>query len=276
MRLVTVRTPGGTRAGRLEDGRVTELPFPDVGALLADPAWREAAGTEGGRVHDLEDVELGPPIVRPGKIVCLGLNYETHIRELGREPVDHPTMFAKFADALIGPRDPIVLPRVSEQVDWEVELAFVMGTTVRGADEITGREAIAGYTVLNDISMRDWQWRTGQWLQGKTFDRSTPVGPALVTSDDVGHAEDLAIRCEVDGEVMQDARTSDVVFGPAEIVSYLSTIVTLRPGDLVATGTPGGVGAGRNPPVFLQPGQVVRSSIEGIGELVNVCEPETG
>ena len=149
-----------------------------------------------------------------------------------------------------------------------------MGTRVRHAAVDEAAAAIAGYTILNDVSVRDWQWRTSQWLQGKTWERTTPVGPALVSPDEVDGAADLLLRCEIDGEVVQEARTEDLLFRPADIVAYLSTILTLEPGDLVSTGTPGGVGAGRQPPVFLEPGQVVRTTIEGLGELVNECVAE--
>ena len=177
---------------------------------------------------------------------------------------------------MIGARDPILVPPESEQVDWEVELAFVVGREVRRARGAEARDAIAGFTVLNDVSMRDWQFRTMQFLQGKTWERSTPVGPAMVTLDEVpgGPSPDVVLTCEVDGEVMQKGRTTDLLFGPEELVEYISTIVTLEPGDLVATGTPSGVGAGRTPPVFLRPGQVVRTAIEGIGDLLNECVVE--
>src|SRR5207244_3575409 len=172
-----------------------------------------------------------------------------HINEMGHELPAPPTLFAKFARALTGARDPIPLPAGATQVDWEAELAFVIGRPVRHAGLDEAAAAIAGFTVLNDVSMRDWQWRTSEWLQGKTFERCTPVGPVLVSPDEVGGvAPDLLLTCEVDGNLMQEARTSDLLFGPAAIVSYVSNIVTLDPGDLISTGTPGGVGAGRQPP----------------------------
>lgn len=287
MRLVTFRASGGrapghTRAGQVVGDEVVELPFPDVGAVLASgPSWREEveAATAGPR-HALAALDLAPLVGSPRKIICLGLNYETHIKEMGRDLPEHPTIFAKFARALIGARDPIVLPSVSRQVDWEAELAFVIGREARHAGAKESAAAIAGFTVLNDVSVRDYQQRTLQWLQGKTFESTTPVGPFLVTPEEVLQdplsTPDLEIRCEVDGEVRQLSRTSDLLFGPVAIVAYLSRILTLEPGDLIATGTPDGVGAGRRPPVYLRPGQVVRTAIEGIGELVNVCVAEPG
>jgi acylpyruvate hydrolase len=197
---------------------------------------------------------------------------------MGRKRPEYPTLFAKFAGSLVGARDDIVLPAAAERVDWEAELAFVIG---RRARHVRGREAeaaIAGFTVFNDVSARDWQSRTTQYLQGKTFEHTTPVGPALVTSDELDGALGLRITCEVDGRLMQDATTAELIFAPAEIVSYVSQVITLEPGDLIATGTPAGVGDGRDPKVYLQPGQVVRTAIEGVGELINRCvmEPPPG
>lgn len=271
MQFATVRvSPGVTQGARVDGETLVLLDQPDAASAVAAGAV-EAPGES---VVGLHDVDLGPPSVRPPKIICVGLNYETHILEMGRQLPEHPTLFAKFSRALIGPNDPIVLPPVSTQVDWEAELTAVIGHEVRYASVEGAREAIAGYTIMNDVSMRDYQWQTTQWLAGKTFEHSTPTGPVVVTPNEVDHAADLEIRCEVDGEVMQRSRTSDLVFDPAAIVAYISQIVTLEPGDLIATGTPGGVGAGRDPQVFLKPGQEVRTVIEGIGELVNVCMTE--
>ena len=271
MRLVTVRTKEGTQAGLLRDDLVKLLPFSDVRSLLEQPAWRDAVADNRGEEIAFADADLAPVVPNPSKIVCLGLNYKSHIEEMGRELPSHPTLFAKYAVSLIGARDTIVLPPESQMVDWEVELAFVIGARARRVKREDAASVVAGFTVFNDISMRDWQMRTLQFLQGKTFERSTPVGPAVVTLDEVpgGLDADLAISCEVDGEQMQKARTTDLLFPPAELVEYISTIMTLEPGDIVATGTPAGVGVGRNPPVFLKPGQTVRTTIEGIGELVN-------
>ena len=166
------------------------------------------------------------------------------------------------------------MPSVSQRVDWEVELGVVIGRPVYRATPKEAAAAIAGYTVINDVSMRDWQRRTLQWLAGKMFERSTPAGPYLVTPDEVGNAEDLEVRCEVDGVVMQQSRTADLLFSPADIASYASQVITLRPGDLIATGTPGGVGDARKPPVYLRSGNTLRTAIEGLGECLNYCVEE--
>jgi acylpyruvate hydrolase len=275
MRLVTIRTANGTRAGRLDGDQVTELDAPDVGSLLQDPDWPRAAVVGGGPARRLADADLATLVPRPSKVICLGLNYASHIKEMGRELPKYPTLFAKFAGTLIGARDPILLPRVSEQVDWEVELGVVIGRPARHVSGEAAAAAIAGYTVINDVSVRDYQSHTNQFLAGKIFEHTTPVGPALVTPDELpGGGADLAVRCEVDGQVMQDSRTSDLLFGPAEIIAYVSQIITLEPGDLIATGTPAGVGAARTPPVWLRPGQVVRTLVEGLGECLNPCQPE--
>lgn len=275
MRLVTTRTANGTRAARLDGDRVIELDAPDVGSLLSDPDWARLAAAGGGAERALADADLATLVPRPSKIICLGLNYASHIKEMGRELPKYPTLFAKFPGTLIGARDPIVLPRVSEQVDWEVELGVVVGRRARHVSGDQAAAAIAGYTVVNDVSVRDYQSHTTQFLSGKIFERTTPVGPALVTLDELpGGGIDLAVRCEVDGQVMQDSRTSDLLFSPAEIISYVSDIITLEPGDLIATGTPAGVGAALTPQVWLRPGQVVRTVVEGVGECVNQCLPE--
>jgi acylpyruvate hydrolase len=272
MRFSTIRTNGGTTAARLDGDVLIPLDAADVGELLArgGPGQPRA----GASAVPVPEADFAPVVTQPGKIICVGLNYRAHILETGRELPEYPTLFAKFADTLLGPRDELVLPSVSDRVDWEVELGVVIGSPVHRATPEEALAAIAGYTVINDVSMRDWQRRTLQWLQGKMFEHSTPAGPYLVTPDEVGHAADLEVRCEVDGAVMQQSRTSDLLFSPAEIVSYASQAITLRPGDLIATGTPGGVGNARKPPVYLQPGQVLRTWIESLGECVNLCVAE--
>lgn len=274
MRLCTIRTNGSTCAALVEGDSAHPLDVSDAGALLAAgplPTAGELRGRATGDPVALDTADLAPVVPRPPKILCVGQNYLAHIREMGAEPPEHPTLFAKFTTALVGPHDPIRLGPESERWDWEAELAIVVGRRVRRAGTDEAAAAIAGFTVCNDVTARDWQRRTSEWLQGKTWDSTMPLGPVLVTPDEVDGARDLAVRCVVDGEVMQDGRTCDLVFTPSEVVAYASTFVTLEPGDVIATGTPSGVGAGRTPPVFLRPGQEVRTSIEGIGELRNRC-----
>jgi acylpyruvate hydrolase len=195
---------------------------------------------------------------------------------MGRELPKYPTLFAKFPEALIGPADPIVLPAESVAVDWEAELAVVIGRAVRRASEAEARAAIAGFSVLNDVTARDWQYRSPQWLQGKTFEATTPFGPYLVTPDELpgGTAPALSLTCSVDGELVQKAGTDDLVFGPVELVRYISTILTLRPGDVIATGTPGGVGHARKPPRYLGDGARLVTEISGLGRLENVARDD--
>lgn len=267
MRLTTLRTASGTRAARIEGDTAVEIDSPDLGTLLTDPAWRVRAATADGRRHPLADADLAPLVPRPGKIFCVGLNYRTHILEMGRELPQYPTLFAKFAEALVGPHDRIALDPASAAVDWEAELALVIGSPVRHATESDAAAAIAGFAVLNDVTMRDWQYRSAQWLQGKTFEATTPFGPQLVTPDELpgGVRPALDLRCTVDGETVQTANTSDLVFDPVALVAYISTVVTLNPGDVIATGTPGGVGHARKPPRYLTDGALLRTEITHLG-----------
>ncbi|MET8350789.1 fumarylacetoacetate hydrolase family protein [Micromonospora sp. NPDC005206] len=279
MRLATLRTPKGTRAVRVADTGYVDLGADDVGALLADPEWRVRAAA-GEPTYELAGAELAPVVPAPGKILCVGLNYRSHVLEMGRELPTHPTLFAKYPEALVGGTDPIVLPPESDAVDWEAELAVVIGATVRRADEREAEAAIAGFAVLNDVTMRDWQYRSVQWLQGKTFEASTPFGPVLVTPDELpgGVRPRLRLTGSVDGEVVQQASTDDLVFDPVALVRYISRILTLRPGDVIATGTPGGVGHARKPARYLRPGARLVTEISGIGRLDNltVAEETTG
>ncbi|MDP4508220.1 fumarylacetoacetate hydrolase family protein [Nonomuraea turcica] len=270
MRLATLRLPRRTTAARIDDDHAVEIGAPDVGALLTDPQWREIAAAADGPRHPLSTADLAPVVPRPGKIICVGLNYRNHILEMGRELPEHPTVFAKFAEALIGPYDDIVLPAVSQAMDWEAELAVIIGTTARHVPAEQAPACIAGYSVFNDVTARDYQNRTLQWLQGKTFEATTPFGPYLVTPDEVDGAP-MTMVCEVDGEGMQQADVGDLVFSPAELIAYLSEILTLQPGDVIATGTPGGVGHARKPPRYLADGSKVVTRIAGVGELVNTA-----
>jgi acylpyruvate hydrolase len=273
MRLATIRTGYGTSAARLDGDVLVPLEAADVGELLA--AGGEGRPRPGAAPVPVAEADFAPVVPRPAKVLCVGLNYRSHILETGRELPEYPTLFGKFADSLMGARDDLVLPSVSDRVDWEAELGVVIGRPLHRATAAQAEAAIAGYTVVNDVSMRDWQRRTLQWLQGKAFEHCTPAGPYLVTRDELGNADDLELRCEVDGTVMQQARTSDLLFGPAEIAAYASQVITLHPGDLLVTGTPNGVGDARSPQVYLQPGNVLRTWIEGLGECVNRCVAET-
>lgn len=277
MKLATIRSDSGTRAVRIDRGYAVDLGTGDLGSFLGQENWAQRAANASGESFPLADVAYAPLVADPGKVICVGLNYRSHIVETGRPLPEHPTLFAKFSDSLLGAYDNLVLPAASDSVDWEAELGVVIGAPARRVNVSQARSAIAGYTVINDISMRDWQSRTPQWLQGKAFEASTPVGPWLVTRDEVegpDNVVDLEIRCEVDGDVRQLSRTSDLLFGPAEIISYVSAFTTLRPGDIIATGTPGGIGAARNPKLFLTPGQVVRTVIEKLGRCENTCVEE--
>ena len=265
MRLATIRVWGATRAVRVEDDSYVECGFADVGALLRNPTWRTQAAEADGARHDPSQVELAPVVPHPGKIICVGLNYRSHILEMGRELPSYPTLFAKFPEALIGPFDDLVLPAESDAVDWEAELAVVLGKSVRRADRHQAEAAIAGYSIVNDVTMRDWQFRTREWLQGKTFEATTPFGPCLATPEELPDA--AKISCTVDGEVVQSGTIDDLVFGPADLVEYVSTILTLNPGDVIITGTTGGVGHARTPARYLADGQVVITEVEGIGAL---------
>ncbi|MEQ3553833.1 fumarylacetoacetate hydrolase family protein [Pseudonocardia nematodicida] len=265
MKLATIRTGTGTAAVRVDDDAAVELGAPDLGAFLARPGWKAGAAAADGPRHELAGLDYAPVVPRPEKVFCVGLNYRSHILEMGRELPQYPTLFAKFARALVGAYDDVELPAGSGQVDWEAELAVVIGTEVRHATPEQAAAAIAGYTVANDVTGRDFQYRSVQWLQGKTFERSTPVGPWLV----VDGGTPGEISCEVDGDVVQKADTADLVFSPADLVAYISGLITLAPGDLILTGTPGGVGHARKPARYLSAGSRLLTRVEGLGEQRN-------
>ncbi|MCX7523306.1 fumarylacetoacetate hydrolase family protein [Microbacterium sp. STN6] len=277
MRLGTLRLAGSaaprdTVAVRIDDDAAVEITgFTDIGALLRAPGWEDAARGASGPSHslgELEPTDWAPVVPRPGKIVCVGLNYANHIREMGRELPEFPTLFAKYPEALIGPYDAIELPpEAADAVDWEGELAIVIGASARRTPAAEAAEAIAGYAVINDVTMRDFQYRTPEWFQGKTFEGTTPFGPHLVTRDEFSPGPELLT--DVDGELVQHTPTDDLVFGPEALVEYISSIFTLNPGDVIASGTPGGVGHARKPPRYLRDGSVLTTTIDGIGTLTN-------
>jgi 2,4-didehydro-3-deoxy-L-rhamnonate hydrolase len=213
------------------------------------------------------------PIERPQKIVCVGLNYRDHAEEQGVDLPERPLLFAKWPNTLIGPGEPIVIPPLTERVDYEAELGVVIGSRARHVSVETALEAVAGYVCANDVSARDLQFGDGQWTRGKSLDTFCPVGPALVPASDVPDPQALGIRAILNGEVMQDSTTANMVFGVAKIVAFVSQAITLEPGDLILTGTPAGVGVFRDPPVLLGPGDEITVEIDGVGVLTN---PVTG
>jgi 2-keto-4-pentenoate hydratase/2-oxohepta-3-ene-1,7-dioic acid hydratase in catechol pathway len=217
---------------------------------------------------------VGLPIDRPQKIVCVGLNYRDHAEEQGTALPTAPLLFAKWPNTLIGPGEPIVIPPVTKEVDYEAELGVVIGERVRGVSEQNALEAVRGYLCLNDVSARDLQFSDKQWVRGKSLDTFCPVGPELVPAQNVADPQALAIRAIVNGEVLQDSSTAQMIFSVAQIVAHVSRAITLEPGDLIATGTPAGVGAFRDPPIWLQPGDEVTIEIEGIGALTNPVRAE--
>lgn len=220
-------------------------------------------------VYHRSEVKIEAPVQKPGKIICVGHNFRKHIQEMGREIPTHPVIFAKFANTIIGPEDDIPYYPISDQLDYEMEFAFVIGKQARNVSEEDALDYVAGYTIANDVTYRDIQRRTLQWLQGKTVDGSLPLGPHLVTADEIGDPAGLEMVLKVNGEVRQSTNTDDFVFNVPKLVSFLSGLLTLEPGDLVLTGTPGGVGFAMNPPQFLKDGDVVTIEIEKIGVLEN-------
>ncbi|MYU26205.1 fumarylacetoacetate hydrolase family protein [Streptomyces sp. SID8352] len=269
MRLATLRTTDGTVAARLDGDTFTEIPgCTDIGALLLNEDWRRRAADADGRRVPAAGAGLGLLVPNPSKVLCTGLNYTSHIEEMGRGLPSHPTLFAKFADTLTGPTDPVSAAPEDPEMDWEGELAVVVGRTAYRVDEDEAAECIAGYTIANDISMRGWQNRTTEWLQGKIWARSTPVGPVLTTPDAFDPAT-ATLSTTVNGKTVQEHAIADLLFTPTRLIAYISTMLPLRPGDLILTGTPGGVGRARTPRWYLTPGDVVEVTIDGIGTLTN-------
>lgn len=282
MRLATVQTPAGPRACALVGDHYIDLSAADaslplgVRALLeAGPAAlakaEEAARRPGAVKYPASQAKHLPPIPDPPKIICLGLNYRDHAAETGAAIPKEPILFSKFATALIGHGEAIVLPAVSREVDYEAELVLVVGRRGRHIRADQAGAYVAGYTVGHDVSARDWQLKKEgkQWTIGKTFDTFAPTGPVLVTADEVPDPHDLPIRLRLNGRTMQDSNTRQMIFHVGFILAYLSQVFTLEPGDLIFTGTPPGVGMARKPPVYLQPKDVVEVEIEGLGLLRN-------
>jgi len=278
MRLVTFQRQGHIEPGVLADGKIVGLRgagFDDLlgvigggaGALDRVRAW--AADAPGGAAFDAADARLLAPVPRPPKIVCIGLNYRDHAAESKQVIPDVPTVFAKFPTAATGHGCPIVLPKFSSKPDYEAELAVVIGRGGRYIPESRWREHVFGYTAFNDVSARDFQMATSQWMIGKTFDTFAPFGPAIVTADEIEDPQALDISLLLNGEVMQRSNTREMIFRIPRLIAHLSSVFTLEPGDIIATGTPAGVGFARKPPRWLAPGDEVTVRIEGIGDLVN-------
>ena len=282
MRLATIQTPHGPRVAILHDERYVDLHASDPGlpssmrALLAEgPGVLKAAAQAGRREkaagYPAAEVKLLPPVPDPPKIICLGLNYADHAKEGGVPIPREPVLFSKYATALIGHGEPILLPPVSQEVDYEAELVVVVGKGGRNIRADQAMQHVAGYTVGHDVSARDWQLKKDgkQWMAGKTFDTFAPTGPVLVTADEIPDPQNLSICLRLNSEVMQDSNTRQMIFPIGAVIAYLSQVFTLQVGDLIFTGTPPGVGMARKPPVFLRPGDVVEVEIEKIGTLRN-------
>lgn len=279
MRLATIERAGGcTEAVALVDGGAVTL-YRDGGSAYGDLGELLAAGVDIDAAIDRATADAGPkpyertqlrrPVRRPGAIVCVGLNYRKHILEMGRELPEHPTLFSKLARALTDPYSDVPLPAVSDRIDYEGELAVVIGKEASAIDGDQAWGAVAGLTVLNDVTARDYQRRTLQWFAGKNFEASTPIGPELVTLDEIGDLGARELRVEVNGELRQQSLLGDLLFDVPALIADISQIFTLLPGDVIATGTPGGVGAAMDPEAFLADGDVVAVRIDGIGELRN-------
>jgi acylpyruvate hydrolase len=274
MRLVTYRGDDGARAGALTaDGVI------DAAALLGIDRIGVRELIAGGRVDELRTAlggtdaspvsgaELLPPLPDPDKIVCIGLNYRSHAAEAGIEPPEQPTFFAKFRNALAAPGATVELPAASEKVDYEAEVAFVIGRRCKDVEDADALDALAGFLLLNDLSARDLQFATPQWMPGKVFDGSAPCGPAIVTPDEAGAPDAISFSLDLNGERMQEASTSDLIFSIPQLLARLSRWMTLEPGDIISTGTPSGVGSIRKPRVWLKPGDEIAISSPTLGEL---------
>lgn len=305
MKLINFTVDGNTRAGAIVNDQVIDLNYAYQAQLKAQGKYRykEIAHAyvpaitdelfQGGKeslvlaqgaidfilenpdsfdnkvIYNRSEVKIEAPVQKPGKIICVGHNFRKHIQEMGRELPSHPVIFAKFANTIIGPEDEIPFYPISEQLDYEMEFTFVIGKQARNVSEEEALDYVAGYTITNDITYRDIQRRTLQWLQGKTVDGSAPMGPHLVTADEIGDPTGLNMVLKVNGEVRQSTNTDDFVFNVPKLISFLSGLMTLEPGDVVLTGTPGGVGVAMDPPQFLKDGDVVTIEIDKIGVLEN-------
>lgn len=273
MRLVRFGPIGRERPGLVQNDKVVDLgsvfpDIPDIGERFFRDGWlAKISSISAAEAVPFE--RLGCPVRKPGKIICLGKNYREHAEEGGFDVPETPLLFAKATNTLNGPNDPILLPRSSGQIDWEVELAVIIGTEGKRIPQRSALDHVAGVTVMNDVSGRQAQFGDSQWFRGKSFDTFAPMGPGIVTLDEIGDVQDLRLTSLVDGQVMQEGTTADMIFSVAELIEFISEDITLLPGDVISTGTPSGVGIFRDPPVVLQPGNTVECRIEKIGSIVN-------
>lgn len=273
MRLIRFGSPGKERPGLQKGDCIVDLPriFPDIPDISEEfflNGWLEKLRdvTDPG---EKMDVRLGCPILKPSKIICLGKNYAEHAREGGFEDPDKPLLFCKAPNTLNGPFDPILLPRSCGQVDWEVELAVIIGKGGKRIKKARTFDHVAGVTIMNDVSGREAQFSDSQWFRGKSFDTFAPMGPAIVTLDEIKDVHNLTLKAIVDGEVMQEGSSADMIYNIAELVEFISEDITLVPGDVISTGTPSGVGIFRDPPIVLKAGNVVECQVEKIGSIIN-------
>ena len=273
MKLVRFGEKGKEKPGLWKDGNIVDLKkifpkIPDIGEVFFRQNWPEKIAEINDPGQTFKD-RIGCPIHAPSKIICLGKNYAEHAKEGGFENPENPLIFCKTPNALNGPFDPIILPKSSGQIDWEVELAIIIAKEGKRISKAEALDYIAGFTVMNDVSGREAQFSDSQWFRGKSFDGFAPAGPFIVTPDEIGDVNNLRLTAKVDGEIMQDGNTRDMIFDVSTIIEDISEDITLIPGDIISTGTPAGVGIFRDPPVVLKPGNVVECYIENIGTIVN-------
>lgn len=273
MKYLSFRRNGKPGYGALIDGRIT-----DLSSIQGAPVDLRSAIASGRLAQikpdaqptlRLAEVELLPVIPNPAKILCVGLNYEKHRAEAGRSATEHPSIFIRFADTLLGANEPIVMPKVSSMLDYEGELAVVIGKGGRQIPESEAMAHVAGYACFNDASIRDWQWHTAQFTAGKNFPATAPFGPWLVTPQEIADVGEITIITRLNGEQVQRAKVSEMIFSIPRIIAYISQFTPLSSGDVIATGTPGGVGAKRQPPLWMKPGDTVEVDISGVGQLVS-------
>ena len=278
MQFLTLQRESWDEPGVLYDGEIIGLKgagFDDLLSVIAggadamDRVARWLYRPPHSEVLNAAKTPLRAPIPKPPKIICIGLNYRDHAAEAKLAVPEVPTVFAKYANTVIGHMHPIVLPKNSVKPDYEAEFAVVIGKTGRHIPEANWRDYVFGYTIVNDVSARDFQLQTSQWTMGKTFDTFAPMGPVIVTADEIEDPHKLAISLTLNGELMQDSNTSNLIFGVPQLIAFLSSVMTLQPGDIISTGTPAGVGFARKPPRWLKPGDEVAIEVQGIGRLVN-------